>query len=93
MNLITSHRVTSHHAARRKQWEQDQAGMERWLPLARRLSMSLGVGPLRSKDPAEQKTLQDVFLGFMKVNYHFSTVSDKSSSDGNSSGSVNGNVP
>lgn len=41
--------------------------MDRWLPLARRLSMSLGVGPLRSKDPAEQKTLQDLFLGFMKV--------------------------
>eukprot|EP00752_Nemacystus_decipiens_P009436 g8435.t1 len=55
----------------RKQWEQDQAGMDRWLPLARRLSMSLGVGPLRSKDPAEQKTLQDVFLGFMKVGVRF----------------------
>ncbi|CAM9461403.1 unnamed protein product [Hapterophycus canaliculatus] len=51
----------------RKQWEQDQAGMERWLPLARRLSMSLGVGPLRSKDVDEQKTLQDLFFGFMKV--------------------------
>ncbi len=45
--------------------------MERWLPLARRLSMSLGVGPLKTKsknkDPDEQKTLQDLFLGFMKV--------------------------
>eukprot|EP00903_Cladosiphon_okamuranus_P006626 g6471.t2 len=55
----------------RKQWEQDQAGMDRWLPLARRLSMSLGVGPLRSKGPAEQKTLQDLFLGFMKVGVRF----------------------
>ena len=67
---ISSHHITSHHVARvarHKQWEQDQAGMDRWLPLARRLSMSLGVGPLRSKDPAEQKTLQDLFIGFMKV--------------------------
>ncbi|CAM9333252.1 unnamed protein product, partial [Ectocarpus sp. 8 AP-2014] len=55
----------------RKQWDQDLAGMERWLPLARRLSMSLGVGPLKSKDLAEQKTLQDLFLGFMKVGVRF----------------------
>lgn len=64
---MLSTQLSSYHVARRKQWEQDQAGMDRWLPLARRLSMSLGVGPLKSKDPAEQKTLQDLFLGFMKV--------------------------
>ena len=48
-------------------WELANAGLDRWLPLAHRLSMSLGVGPLRSRDVAEQKTLQDMFLRFMKV--------------------------
>ncbi|CAM9843247.1 unnamed protein product [Pylaiella littoralis] len=55
----------------RKQWVQEQTGMERWLPLVRRLSMSLGVGPLRSKNPDEQKSLQDLLFGFMKVGVRF----------------------
>lgn len=46
---------------------QDQAGLDRWVPLAHRLALSLGVGPLRSKDLTEQKLLRDTFLRFMKV--------------------------
>lgn len=47
--------------------EMEQAGLDRWVPLAYRLSMSLGVGPMKSKSEAERKTVDDTFLRFMKV--------------------------
>ncbi|CAN0075413.1 unnamed protein product [Ascophyllum nodosum] len=49
----------------------DEAGLQRWIPLVHRLAMSLGVGPLRSKDPTEQLALQDMFLRFMKEGVRF----------------------
>ncbi|CAM9581866.1 unnamed protein product, partial [Choristocarpus tenellus] len=50
-------------------------GMSRWVPLAQRLSLSLGVGPVKAKagiGGEERRELQEAYLRFMKEGVRFS---------------------
>lgn len=50
-----------------RQWAAERTGLERWIPLAKRLARSLGVGLLKSKNAVDQKNIRESFFRFMQV--------------------------